>query len=205
MPPLRRVSPFLPWCWLANQNTPQREGLRQVLTLTPSSPSRGGRRPAPRTAPSRPGSGVPATAGAPAWGHRSGRRSARRCAGGAWGWARAGSSPAATAASFMLLLTHCRLISKRGSCRSRGRMDTRSPREEARSAGMGTSRPRLALLPVTSGRREMIGGSWLSRRSAGRRERHSPDPQPRPEHHPHGHLHRVAGCRLDQGRGLLPG
>ena len=74
-------------------------------------------------------------------------RSRRR----AWGWARAGSNPAETAASFIDLLTHCRLTSKSDLARSFAWTDARSPRLSTRSSGMGTSRPLLLLFPVTSG------------------------------------------------------
>ena len=73
------------------------------------------------------------------------------------------SSPASMAASFIDLLTHCRLMSKRGFLRSFAWIDARSPRLSTRSAGMGTSRPFFDLFSVTSGRRKMIGGSWESR------------------------------------------
>ena len=79
----------------------------------------------------------------------------------------------AAAAAFMLLLTHCRLMSKRGRFRSLRGHDFRSVSYSTKSAGTGTSRPRFALLPGTSGLRLRMGGSRLSRRSAGRRERHS--------------------------------
>ena len=47
----------------------------------------------------------------------------------------------------MLLLTHCRLMLKSGRFRSLRWNDFRS----TRSAATGASRPRLALLPGTSG------------------------------------------------------
>ena len=105
----------------------------------------------------------------------------------------------------MLLLTHCRLMSKSGCCRSFAWTDARSPRDSIRSSGMGTSRPRLLLLPVTSGRREMIGGSWLSRRSAGRRERHSPTRSPVRSMTRMAIADLVAGRRGHKGPGLLGG
>ena len=52
------------------------------------------------------------------------------------------------------------------------------PQELHQVGGMGTSLPFLLLLPVTSGRSEMIGGSWLNRMSAALRERHSPTRNP---------------------------
>ena len=75
----------------------------------------------------------------------------------AWGWARAGSNPAETAASFIDLLTPCRLTLKSYLARSLAWTDVRSPRLSTRSSGMGTSRPLSLLFPVTSGLREMIG------------------------------------------------
>ena len=80
---------------------------------------------------------------------------------------------AAAAAPFMLLLTHSRLMPKRDRCRALRGHDFRSVSDSTRWAGTGTSRPRFALLPGTSGLRLRMGGSRLSRRSAGRRERHS--------------------------------
>ena len=73
----------------------------------------------------------------------------------------------------MLLLTHCRLMSKRGRFRSMRGHDFRSVSDSTGWAGTGASRPRFALLPGTSGLRLRMGGSRLSRRSAGRRKRHS--------------------------------
>ena len=73
----------------------------------------------------------------------------------------------------MLLLTHCWLMSKRGRYRSLRWNYFWSASDSTRSAGTGTSRPRLAFLPGTSGLRLMMGGSWVSRRSANRRDRHS--------------------------------
>ena len=79
----------------------------------------------------------------------------------------------AAAAPFMLLLTHCRLMPKRGRFRALRGNDFRSASDSTKWAGTRTSRPRLALLPGTSGFRLRMGGSRLSRRSTGRRERHS--------------------------------
>ena len=47
----------------------------------------------------------------------------------------------------MLLLTHCRLMSKSGRRLSLAWIDTRSPRLSTKSAGMGASRRRVALFP----------------------------------------------------------
>ena len=51
------------------------------------------------------------------------------------------------AASFMFLLTHSRLMPKRGRFRSLRGHDFRSVSDSTRWAGTGTSRPRFALLP----------------------------------------------------------
>ena len=51
------------------------------------------------------------------------------------------------ASPFMLLLTHCRLMSKRGRFRALRGNDFRSASDSTRWAGTGTSRPRFALFP----------------------------------------------------------
>ena len=51
------------------------------------------------------------------------------------------------AAPSMLLLTHCRLMPKRGRFRALRWNDFRSASDSTRSAGTGASRPRFALLP----------------------------------------------------------
>ena len=115
-----------------------------------------------------------------------------------------GSSPAATAASFIDLLTHFRLASKSDLARSFAWTDAGSPRLSTRSSGMGTSRPFLPLFPVTSGLREMIGG--LVKPEVRRPEGEAlPDPQTGPEHYPHGHAHLVRRGRGHQRPGLLGG
>ena len=76
------------------------------------------------------------------------------------------TNDSAAAAPFMLWLTHCRLMSKRGRFRSLRGNDFRSAGDSNRWAGACTSRPRFALLPGTSGLRLRMGGSRLSRRSA---------------------------------------
>ena len=80
------------------------------------------------------------------------------------------------AANFMLLLTHCRLMPKRGRFRALRWNDFRSVSDSTRWTGTGASRPRFALLPGASGFRLRMGRSWVSRRSAGRRDRRS-DPR----------------------------
>ena len=110
----------------------------------------------------------------------------------AWGCALAESSPASTAASFMDLLTHCRLTSKSGRCRSFARLDARSGRCSTRSSGTGTSR----LLGFVARHLRPEGDD---RRVLGEPQVHRPEGQalrdrkPRPEHDPHGHPRRVAG------------
>ena len=84
------------------------------------------------------------------------------------------------AAPFMLLLTHSRLMPKRGRFRSLRGHDFRSVSDSTRWAGTRTSRPCFVLLPGTSGFRLRMGGSRLSRRSTGRRERHNPIRRPVP-------------------------
>ncbi len=105
----------------------------------------------------------------------------------------------AAASSSMLLLTHCRLMSKHGRCRSLRWNDFRSASDSTRPADIGASRLCLALLPGTSGLRLRMGRVLVE--PDGEALGH---PEPGAEHNSHGHPDLVAG-RRHQRRGLLRG